>query len=223
MNGVEVLMHARVLSLNIGRPRLILRDGKSFSTAINRTPIEGAVELGVEGFAGDRVSNTRYHGGPDKAVCVYPSEHYPFWREQLGTEMPFPSFGENLTTLGLLEAHACIGDTFRIGTACVQITQPRQPCGTLAGKHNEPRLVKWVNDRRWTGFYLRVLEPGAIRANDAIEPLERDPAGMTVAHAMEIMLKKGHASRDELNSLLAVKALSDAWRKDLQERFDALT
>jgi MOSC domain-containing protein YiiM len=206
-----------VISVNVGRPAMVVKGDRRYSTAINRRPAGGPVELTAEGFVGDHVSDHRYHGGPDKAACVYPFDHYPYWRERLDSELAVPSFGENLTTLGLLENEVCIGDRFRIGRAVVQVTQPRQPCFKLAGKHDQPQLVKWINERLWTGFYLRTLEPGPIANDDPIELLERDPAGMTVAHAMQIMLDK-RASADVLRELLDVPALSKAWRTDLTER-----
>src|ERR1051325_11063003 len=106
----------RVVSLNIGRPQLRLKEGRPYSTAINRRPVDGPVELTATGFVDDRVSDSKNHGGPDKAVCCYPVEHYAYWRERLAAEMPLPSFGENFTTEGLLEEDVCIGDTFDVGT-----------------------------------------------------------------------------------------------------------
>ncbi len=206
-----------VVSVNVGRPMLVVRDGRTYSTAINRRPSAGPVELGPEGFAGDRVSDLKHHGGPDKAACVYPFDHYDYWTGRLGRELAVPSFGENLTTQGLLETEVCIGDTFRIGAATVQVTQPRQPCFKLAGKHAEPRLIRWINEIGYCGFYVRTLAPGAIGPGDAIELLARPAPDMPVARALRIMLDKA-APREEVEALLAVEALSQAWRTDLQTR-----
>ena len=110
----------RIISLNIGRPQLHLRDGRPYSTAIDRRPVEGPLELTESGLVDDRVSDSKSHGGPDKALCCYPHEHYAAWRALLASPLTVPSFGENLTTEGLLEDAICIGDTLAIGSAVLQ-------------------------------------------------------------------------------------------------------
>lgn len=203
---------ASLVSLNIGRPQLLVKNGRQYSTAINRGPVPGPLELGVEGLAGDRVSDLNVHGGPDKAVCCYPSEHYPHWREKLGTPMDVPSFGENFTTAGLLETDVCIGDVFGVGGATVQVSQPRQPCGKLASKHDEPRLIHWVNESRFTGFYFRVLTPGAVRAGDPIELHARTHADLTIARLIEVRLS-GEIDEATCRRLAALPELAQSWRK----------
>lgn len=209
----------KVISVNVGRPQIVMKGERQYSSAINRRPVNGPLELTADGFVGDRVSDLRWHGGPDKAACIYPFDHYAFWEERLGRELPVPSFGENLTTEGLLEAQVCIGDTLRFGRALTQVTQPRQPCFKLANKLDESRMIKWINERGWTGLYVRTLKPGMVAAGDAIELLDRPRPHMTIARAMQIMLdKKG--SPDDMQELLSVPELSDAWRKELQERLE---
>jgi MOSC domain-containing protein YiiM len=207
----------QVVSVNVGRPMLVLKDGRTYSSAINRSPSAEPVELGPEGFAGDRVSDLKHHGGPDKAACVSAFDHYSYWGERLGRELAAPSFGENLTTLGLLETQVCIGDTFRIGQAVVQVTQPRQPCFKLANKHNEPQLIRWINHIGYTGFYVRTLGPGVVGARDPIKLLSRPAPAMPVTRAMRIMLDAA-GPRDQVEALLAINALSEAWRGELHKR-----
>ena len=207
----------KVVSVNVGRPQLVVKNGRPYSTAINRKPAAAPVELTVDGFVDDRVSDLRFHGGPDKAACIYPLDHYEYWHKQLGKELPIPSFGENLTTLGLLEDQVCIGDIFRIGRARVQVTQPRQPCSKLANKHDEPRLIKWINEKRWTGFYVRTLDPGVVAKDDIIELLERPYAQMSIERAMSILLDN-HSLRRDLQEILGVEALSEAWRTEMEGR-----
>ncbi len=206
-----------IVSLNVGRPQIVLRGGRQHSSAINRRSVDGAVELSPDGLAGDRVSDSSVHGGPDKAVCCYPHEHYAHWRERLAAELPVPSFGENLTTAGLLEDEVCIGDTFRIGGAIVQITQPRQPCWKLANKHAEPRLVAWVNESARTGFYFRVLQACTLQQGDAIELVDRPHPDLTVAAIMRL---RRSASPDlSLAARLAdLPELSAAWRQHFAKR-----
>jgi MOSC domain-containing protein YiiM len=207
----------QLLSLNIGRPHILVRHGRQYSTAINRRPVTGPLLLALAGLEGDRVSDDRVHGGPDKAVCCYPTEHYPYFTERLGVALTVPAFGENFTTAGLLEVAVCIGDTFRIGGAIVQITQPRQPCAKLAMKHDTPDLIRWINDTALTGFYLRVLHPGQLAAGQPFTLLDRAPHAPTVAAATRA-LRSNPPDRDALEHLRAAPALSAAWQRAVQRR-----
>ncbi|MBW1850335.1 MAG: MOSC domain-containing protein [Deltaproteobacteria bacterium] len=123
-----------VTSLNIGLPRKEIIHGKEITTGIGKRPVSGAVSLGKLGFEGDGVADTKNHGGRDKAACVYSLDYYHYWEETLGIKMPPAAFGENLTVSNLKEANVCVGDIFELGTAIVQVSQPRQPCKTLAAR-----------------------------------------------------------------------------------------
>lgn len=153
----------RVVSLNVGRPQIVLSGGQQYSTSINRRPVQEPIEATPLGFVGDRVSNDKVHGGPDKAICCYPHEHYSHWSGILGRALEVPSFGENLTTLGMLECDVCIGDVFRVGGAEVQVSQPRLPCSKLAMKLAEQRIIRWIIENQFSGFYFRVLRAGVVR------------------------------------------------------------
>jgi MOSC domain-containing protein YiiM len=146
-----------IKSLNIGRPKPELFQGKEFLTGMCKQPVSGAVFLSKQGFEGDGVGDPRHHGGEDKAVCVYSIDHYPYWGATLNITMPSAAFGENLSVEGLREGDVCIGDVYRIGTAVVQVSQPRQPCGTLAARYGRNDLVTFVVDSGRTGFYFRVI------------------------------------------------------------------
>lgn len=207
----------RVIQINVGRPQLLLRHGRQYSTAINKQPVAGALELGPGGFPGDQVSDLKVHGGPDKAVCVYPSEHYPVFSELLGTTLETPAFGENLTTAGLLEADLCVGDRLSVGAAVTQVSQPRQPCGKLASKHSEARLPRWINERQFCGFYLRVLEPGRVAVGDGIELLERPHPEWSIARATRVILDS-QAAAAEMASLRDLPELSASWKKQLTNK-----
>lgn len=204
-------------ALNIGHPAVLVRHGRQYSTAINRKPVSGPVVLGPSGLEGDRVSDDRVHGGPDKAVCCYPSEHYAHFSARLGVELAVPAFGENFTTAGLVETEVCIGDTFRVGAALVQVTQPRQPCAKLAMKHDTPDLIRWVNETGYTGFYFRVLESGPVAAGDALTLLARPRPGLTIASAMRTRLAKP-LDEAAVRWLLAAPELSAAWQRELLRR-----
>jgi MOSC domain-containing protein YiiM len=207
----------RLVSLNIGHPAVLVRHGRQYSSAINRRPVAGALMLRTEGLDGDRVSDDRVHGGPDKAVCCYPHEHYEYFANRLGRAITAPAFGENFTTAGLLEEAVCIGDAFRIGGARVQVTQPRQPCAKLALKHDTPELIHWVNETAFTGFYFRVVEAGAVHPADAFELLDRPRPGLTVAAATRARLAQP-TDHVGLEALLRAPELSAAWRREISRR-----
>ena len=124
---------ARVLSVNIGRGRNVLANGRTVRTGIFKAPVDGLVAIHRTRVEGDEVVDLRVHGGPYKAVYLYPSEHYQFWQNELGLDhLPLGAFGENLTTEGLTEKDVHIGDEFKVGTAVLKVTQPRMPCFKLA-------------------------------------------------------------------------------------------
>lgn len=202
----------RVLSVNVARPGLVVHAGRRYSTAINKRPVEGPLRLTTDGFTGDRVADSENHGGPDKAACCYPHEHYPGWADRLGIDLPIPSFGENLTTEGLLEAEVCIGDTYRIGSALIQVSQPRQPCWKLANKLNCRQLPAWITERAFTGFYVRVLEEGEIQAGEEVHLIDRPHPQYSVELVARQILTP-HKDPDVLKRLADLPALSLGWRK----------
>lgn len=207
----------QILSLNLGRPQIVLRGGRQYSTAIDRRPATARVRADLDGLAGDRVSNTRVHGGPDKALCVYPHEHYAHFAAQLGRELAIPSFGENLTLNGLNETDAAIGDTFRAGDALLQISQPRQPCRNLADKHGRPEMIAWVNETQFCGWYFRVLEPGELATGDELRRVARPHPDATVAWAMRTLLDPARPSA-ALERLASLPELSAAWKGQAARR-----
>ena len=149
---------AQVVSVNVGQPREFQRDGKQITTAIFKEPVAGRVRLGRLNLEGDRQANLSVHGGPNKAVYVYPAEHYDYWRTELpGFPLPFGMFGENFTTAGLVESDVLIGDRFRIGSAEVRVTQPRIPCFKLEAKFGRDDMIERFLASRRPGFYLAVL------------------------------------------------------------------
>lgn len=202
----------RVEALNIGAPVERELSGKLFTTGIMKLPVDGALRLSALGFEGDGVGDLKHHGGPDKAVCVYGVEQAAYWARELGRDLGPAPFGENLSVTGMSEAEVCIGDTFRLGSATVQASQPRQPCKTLAARHGIADFVKRVVDSGRTGFYLRVLVEGEVRAGDALELAERDPLGVSVDFANRI-LHHDRRNREGIGRVLAVDALSASWRE----------
>ena len=204
-----------VESLNIGVPKKEIFYGKEITTAICKRPASVPLHLRKLGFDGDGVADTTNHGGEDKAVCVYSLDHYPHWEEALGIELPPAAFGENLTVSNLQEDDVCIGDVFQLGTATVQITQPRQPCKTLAARYGRNDLAKLVVNSGYSGFYFRVLQEGEVRVGAPLVLVEKDPNLISVSFANNIF-HHDRKNREGIESVLAITALSESWQRSLQ-------
>ena len=206
---------ARVVSLQVGTTRTLRWRGKDVRSAIDKRPVDGRIALGPLGFDGDEQADPRYHGGPDKAVCCYQSEHFPRWAALLEREaMPPGAFGENLTLAGLLEADAHIGDTYTLGDgAVVQISQPRGPCFKIAARWGKRTINRDMALDLVAGFYLRVLQPGAVAAGDTMDLVERG-SDVTVAEVLRVTYR----DRDDAAArrrVLAEPALAEQWRAAL--------
>lgn len=218
----------KVVSLHTGAAREITAQGseawwdKEWRTGFFKAPQTGPVWLGYEGFRGDEQADRRYHGGVEKAVCVYPEEHYPGWRAMPGLEaLPLGAFGENLTTAGLLEGVVCIGDIYSVGEARVQVSQPRQPCWKLARRWRVKDLTAQVEQTGRTGFYFRVLQHGWVQPGDRLELCERLCPRWTLQVCNEIM----HHRKDDAAlaaELSACALLSGSWKDSLWSRAQAM-
>ena len=207
-----------LLSVNVSLPKPVEHDGKTVWTGIFKEPVPGRVVLRRLNLDGDRQADLTVHGGVDKAAYAYPVEHYDHWRRALGRELPsFGQFGENFTVSGMPESSTSIGDVYRIGTAVVQVTQPRTPCFKLGIRMGDRRFLKPFLASGRTGFYLRVLEEGMVGAGDEIELVSADPAGLTVAELLRI----AYEDADDLEGARRaanVRALSAGWREWLADR-----
>ena len=207
----------KLLSLNVGQPRTVETPRGPVLTSIWKAPIEGRVSLKRFNIAGDQQSDLRVHGGEFKAVYLYPSEHYSFWRGEFpAMEMLPGTFGENLTTEGVDEREVQIGDRFRIGTALLQVSQPRMPCFKLALKFGRVDMVKrfWLSGR--SGIYFSIVEEGELAAGDDIIPVSRVANGITVA---ELLRLYRDPSPDPARIQVALDApLSGSWKTELRGR-----
>lgn len=211
-----------VVSLNVGKVQPGQYRGKEQRSGIVKSGVDGAVALGELGLDGDEQADLVFHGGPDKAICVYSLAHYPHWEDVLGRKLPHGSFGENFSVAGLSENDVHIGDAFAVGGAVVQISQPRQPCWKLAMRWGLEELPLLVTETGATGFYFRTLEGGAVSAGDELRLLSRHPAGITVAEANRVM-HRDKTDADGIRALLEVDALSESWRNTLTNRLGRLT
>jgi MOSC domain-containing protein YiiM len=160
----------RIVSVNVGRPQEIRPGGQLVRTSIFKAPVDGRVRVRTLNIDGDEQSDLTVHGGPDKAVYLYPSEHYAYWQAQLpDLSFPWGAFGENLTIEGLLEDEVCVGDHLRIGTAEFVVTQPRMPCYKLSVRFDRKDMVKRFYRSGRNGFYVSVFQEGDIGVGDVVE------------------------------------------------------
>ena len=207
----------KLLSVNVGLPREIEWKGKIVPTSIFKAPVSGRVRVAKLNVEGDQQSDLTVHGGTEKAVYAYPSEHFAFWREQLpGMELPWGVFGENFTTEGLLE-DTRIGDRFRIGSAEFAVTQPRMPCFKLGIRFNRPDMVKRFLESGRTGFYLAVLKEGKVAGGDSIELLEQDQHNVTIADVVNLY-RRDATNQDMLRRVSELPTLPNSWREYFRKR-----
>ena len=161
-------MKVLLCSVQVGQPRQI-PDREPWVTAFYKEPVAGPVSLSRENLSGDRQPDLTVHGGPDKAVCVYSADHYPEWRRELGEQDCGPGwFGENFTVEGQTEETVCVGDVYRVGSAVVEVSQPRGPCWKLGRRWGRLDLPKLVVRSGRSGWYLRVLEGGDVAAGQVL-------------------------------------------------------
>jgi MOSC domain-containing protein YiiM len=216
--GRKIILPSKLISVQVGVPRTVFRDGEEVSTGIFKMAVGKRIQMRALNLDGDRQADLSVHGGLNKAVYVYPSEHYPYWKNELpGMELPWGAFGENLTTSGLFENAVCIGDRFSIGTAEVVVTQPRLPCFKLNLKFDRDDMINRFLASRYSGFYLRVLREGEVGAGDEIIPVHQDENRVSVLDVLRLYL--GESDSSELRKrALQVEYLSPSWRKDLSEK-----
>lgn len=208
----------KVLSVNVGLPREVALDNGRLLTSIFKAPINGRVAVRQHNLAGDQQSDLTVHGGRAKAVYAYPHEHYAFWHQQLpDIDLKPGHFGENLTIEGLLENDVHVGDRLKVGTAELVVTQPRLPCLKLAIRFKRADMLRRFQKSGRSGFYFAVQAEGDVAAGDAIEILERHPAAVSIAELLRVYFDDG-ADPERLREIMAIPALSDAWRDEFQER-----
>jgi len=196
----------------VGRPARV----GGMRTGFGKRPVAGAVRVGRINLDGDGQADPRYHGGADMAVLAYGADHYPAWRAELSwPDLPLGGFGENLSVSDAREASVCIGDVWRVGTALLQVSSPRNPCVKIARYWGRPALLEQVVERGRTGWYMRVLEEGELAAGMEVSIVERPHEAWPVGRAFRTMLRRREAP-DAASELAQVVALSDRWKRKLR-------
>ena len=211
----------KIISVNVGLPREVSWHGRIVTTGIFKEPVAGRVMMRKLDLDGDRQADLTVHGGEYKAVYCYPVEHYAYWKKELpGRDLPMGMFGENFTTVGMLENEVHLGDRFVIGSAEVIVTQPRLPCYKLGVRFGADDMVKRFLASARTGFYLGVLREGRVGAGDELALVSRDANAVPVSEVTRLYVTKRFApdDLDSLRRMMKVQALPESWKGYLQER-----
>lgn len=206
-----------LLTVLTGRAVPFTRPGSA--SAIAKQPRHDRIEVHAEGLHGDEQGDRRVHGGPDKAIHHYALDHYPRWRDDLGAHpllQASGAFGENLSTLGMTESTVCLGDRYAVGSAVLEVSQGRMPCWKLNDRFGMPDLARRVQDTGRTGWYYRVLQPGALRAGDTLTLLERPHPTWPLARLSTLLFQRV-LDFDELRAA-QVLPLVPSWRKLVDAR-----
>ena len=206
----------KVLSVNVSVPQPLVAGNLVVQSAIDKRPVKGPVMVRRLNLDGDQQSDLRVHGGVNKAVYAYPAEHYEFWRHDLGKELPFGTFGENLTTEGLVDSEVFIGDRYQIGSAILTVTQPRTPCYKLAATLDYQPIIERMYSERRHGWYMSVEKEGTVAAGDEIRLLERIPNSITVLELISVWM--GHDLSPELVERTMALDLSPKWKDKIAQR-----
>ena len=213
-----------LVGVNVGAPTVLAEiRGEKVWSGIRKQPLPptAVVWLSLLNLAGDGQADLTVHGGYDKAVYAYPSEHLVPWYEELETDLGPAAFGENLSTMGASERDVRIGDVWTWGDATLQVCQPRWPCFKLALHRGRADIQGRMRSSGRTGWYLRVLEPGAVGAAGPIEVAHQDPAGVSVYDAHLAMGDRHLLDRVRLRGVAEHPALAEQWRIPLLERLDS--
>lgn len=210
----------RVRSVSVSLPKSVIAGGESVVTGIFKEPVDGRIAVRKLSLDGDVQVDRRYHGGLNKAVYAYPFEHYAEWEKRVRRELTLGQFGENLTTEGLLESEVCLADVYRVGTALLEVTQPRMPCYKLGIRMNDVSFPKKFFTSGHLGIYFRVLEEGDVAAGDPIEFVKRDEEPVSLRALWKLCYG------DEPNAELArsiwnrYSHMGGEWRKPLEQQME---
>jgi MOSC domain-containing protein YiiM len=209
-------MKAKILEVCVGKPRDMIVNGQTERSGIHKSPITGSVALGLAKLAGDGQANLKYHGGREKAVYVYSADYYPDWQRVLGKDPLEPSqFGQNLTVDGFPDEAVHIGDRFRVGTALMEVAQPRIPCAKLAARVGREDFSNEFLMAGRLGYYLYTLKTGEVQAGDSMERVRAAAHGVTVARLCRSVFSEAH-DLEVIKLALEFPYVDEGWKKRLR-------
>jgi MOSC domain-containing protein YiiM len=198
----------KVLSVNVGGAREFVHDGRAARSAIWKSPVSGRIAARGVNLDGDEQADRRAHGGPDKAIYAYAVEDTRWWERKIARTLEHGQFGENLTTEGIEVNDALVGERWRIGTAVLEVSEPRVPCWRLGVRMNDPLFPRRFSEALRPGAYLRIVVEGEVRAGDEIRVIERPDHDVTIRDVFRIYTR----DRDEVERLISIPRMSDSWR-----------
>jgi len=201
-------VEGRVISVNVGKARAFEFNGHQVKSAIWKSPVVGRVAARGVNLEGDEQADRKAHGGPDKAIYAYAIEDVRWWERELGRALEHGQFGENLTTEGIDVNGALVGERWQVGTILVEVSEPRVPCWRLGVRMEDKTFIRRFTEALRPGAYLRIVAEGSVEAGDAIRLVERPDRGVSVRDVLRIYSR----DREEAGRLLAVPAISEAWR-----------
>ena len=220
---IHMKTDTKILSVNVGVPRVVMSNGDPVSTGIFKEPVAGRVMLRTLNLDGDRQADLSVHGGPSKAVYAYPSEYYDYWTHEFPEmKLPWGMFGENFTTAGLLETEVNVGDKFRVGSAIVMATEPRMPCYKLGIRFARSDIIKRFLASERTGFYFAVLQEGEVGVGDQLELIEGSKRSVRVSDITQLYTREKH-NIGLLRRAIEVEALPESWKRYFQDRLERLS
>ena len=214
-----------IISINIlGKPELISSEYQSVKTAYRKIPIEtGSIQLGMTSLAGDMVQDKKHHGGNDKAICCYNSDHFRKWKKELGFELGPAAFGENLTLKGdsALENNVFIGDRYQLGETIVEVSEPRGPCYVIGIRYNYKQFPVHLQQSGFTGYYLRTIKTGLVKKTDKLVHISSHPEKISV---MDVNHVRYHDPKNKewVERLVNLKVLSGDWREMFEKKLSKL-
>jgi MOSC domain-containing protein YiiM len=207
----------KVISVNVGLPKTYVWNDRTYSSGILKTPVSGSLDITAEGCAGDEQADRKHHGGPDMKVYAFPVEHYSAWEAFLGRSLDWGSLGENLSVEGLSESSVRIGDRYQVGTALLEVSQPRTPCFKLNGLYQRPDVMEHFLNMKCSGYYFRVLEPGRVEAGAGLVLIDRSESSVSIPEAWDCYYGLTD-DRALYRKAAESRGLSGGWRRRFLER-----
>ncbi|UFT99665.1 MOSC domain-containing protein [Radiobacillus kanasensis] len=212
-------MKYRIHSISVGKPDTYIFNDRPLRTAFVKKSVKEKTWLSKQGLQGDGQADLKHHGGEEKALLMYSADHYPYWETTYEKPFPIPSFGENITVIGLKEEDVSIGDTFLLGEAVIQVSEPRGPCYKIAEVNQLKDITAMVTKTGFTGFYFRVLQEGYVSPTDELELLEKASDTVSIPFIQDtITFHKKDV--EQLQKILAVDTLSTDLRTEIEKKIE---
>ena len=209
----------KIISTNIAKPTIVIKNGKEVQTGIYKKAINKSIYLGLTDVIGDAVMDRKHHGGIDKACYLYSADHYSYWKKQFPKlDWSWGMFGENLTVEGLNETEINIGDIFNIGTATVQVSEPRRPCSILGIRFGTQKMVKLFNNSTFSGIYVRVLKEGSVKTGDKLI-LQDKSQELSIKKIFSLFTLKEKENLELAKQALSIDTLSEDCKDSIKRRF----